>query len=256
VTERAPLSAALATVGLLSACGTPPSAAWSTTQADWAVAGARLAALRATEPRAPYGMVIRVTLREPRSGRTFGARGAVAVDPHSAMRMILLGPGGATALDAWVTTTAYRFEVPPLRLLRRGGTEGEARLPVDFFREWFLAPLEGRLLASVAGPSGVGLPDCQGQWFILRRNEATTIACEDERAEGLEIVATRRTPRAVERFLFHGTSLSPHPGDRAEYENPRMGVRATVEVESLDDAPPDRLAFVDPDSPASGGGVR
>jgi hypothetical protein len=231
-----------------SACVAPAPLEWRTTEVEWQVASARLAALRATEPREPYGMVVRVTLREPKSGRSFDGRGAIAVEPHSAMRMILLGPGGATALDAWVTPAAYRFEVPPLRLLRRGGAQAEARLPVDFFREWFLAPLDGRLLASVAGTAARGLPACSGQWFVLRRGEATMTVCESELREGLEIAATRRTPIALERLSFLGTSLSPHAGDRAEYEDLHSGVRASVEVESVDETPPDPLAFADPDA--------
>lgn len=230
------------------ACASQAPLEWKTTEAEWRIASARLEALRATQPTEPYGMVVRVSLREPRSGKAFEGRGAVAVEPHAALRMILLGPGGATALDAWITPSAFRFEVPPLHLLRRGAAQGEARLPVDFFREWFLAPLGGRLLASVAGPAATGLPSCSGQWFVLRRGVATMTVCEDEAGERLAIDATRRAPSALERLSFRGTSLSPHAGDRAEYEDVLSGVRASVEVEKVDDTPPDPLAFADPDA--------
>jgi hypothetical protein len=230
------------------ACASQAPVEWKTTEAEWRVANARLDAIRATEPREAYGMVVRVSLREPRSGKAFEGRGAVAVEPQHAMRMILLGPGGATALDAWITPSAFRFEVPPLHLLRRGAAQAEARLPVDFFREWFLAPLGGRLLASIAGPAASDLAPCSGQWFVLRRGTATMTVCEDESQDGLAIDATRRGPGALERLSFRGTSLSPHAGDRAEYEDALSGVRASVEVEKVDDTPPDPLAFADPDA--------
>jgi hypothetical protein len=208
-------------------------------------------------------MVVRVALREPRTGRVFDARGGLAVDPGRALRMILIGPGGATALDAWVTADAYRFEVPPVGLLRRGGVQAEAGLPVDFFREWFLAPLAGRLLASFAGSlDAVGLPPCRGRWFILRSGDATLTFC-DQTPGSLDIVATRRTQSTLERLAFKGVSLAPHAGDHSEYEDQRSGVRAIVDVESVDDAPPDAVAFVDPDlesrrgdTPETPGGAR
>jgi hypothetical protein len=220
-----------------------------TTEAGWQAARARLDALRASEPDHPYGMVVRVTLREPRSGRVFDARGAIAVDPHRALRMILIGPGGATALDAWVTGDAYRFEVPPLGMVRRGGREADAGLPVDFFREWFLAPLAGRLLASFAGSSedAPGEDVCAGDWFILRRGVGTLTFCDRAAPGELEIVGSRLTPKSAERLAFKGKSLTPHAGDHAEYEDARSGVRAKVEVESLDDSLPDPVAFLDPD---------
>jgi hypothetical protein len=170
------------------------------------------------------------------------------------MRMILLGPGGATALDAWVTPDAYRFEVPPVELLRRGGRDADPALPVAFFRWWFLAPAEGRLLASYAGPS-LALPhvaECTGRWFILRRGTSTVTLCEEEgdaelRGGGIEVLATERTEGTLERLSFHGKSLTPHAGDEAEYEDARSGVRAHVEVESYDQDAPDPVAFLDPD---------
>ncbi len=220
------------------------------TGTEWEAARARLAALREAQPEHPYGIVVRVTLKEPRSGRSFSARGALAVDPHHALRMILLGPGGTTALDAWVTPDAYRFEVPPIGLLRRGGELGDPALPVAFFRWWFLAPAEGRLLASYAGPS-LELPDfeaCRGRWFVLRRGASTVTLCDTELAgPALAILASQRTRNRTERVSFHGQSLSPRPGDRAAYVDARSGVRADVEVESCDPESPDPIAFLDPD---------
>jgi hypothetical protein len=199
-------------------------------------------------PDGPYGAIVRVTLREPKSGLVFVARGAVAVDPHRAVRMILIGPGGGTSLDAWVTPAAYRIEVPPLGIVRRGGAFSDPRLPVDFFRWWFLSPLEGRLLASFV-PLGAAK---EARLFVLRRDEATVVFEDAGLSGALEIVATERRPGHLERVFFRGRELAPHAGDRAEYEEPKTGVRAEVFVESVDAAAPEPAAFLDPDE----GGAR
>jgi hypothetical protein len=214
-----------------------------TTQADWQEARARLAVLRAGVPDRPYGIIIRASLRESKSGRTLVARGALAVDPHRALRMILIGPGGGTALDAWVTPEAYRIEVPALGVLRRGGASSEPGLPVDFFRWWFLSPLDGRLLASFVP----GAPERRGRWFILRRGAATVIVEDAGLSSGVEILATERRPGAFERLSFRGRELAPHAGDLAAYEEARTGVRAEVLVESVDPDAPEPIAFRDPD---------
>jgi hypothetical protein len=242
------------TASLVVACAPVGSetAVWSVSESDWHAARARLDALRATLPTRPYGVVVRVSLREPSSGRFFEARGALAVDPARALRMILIGPGGATAVDAWVTSDAYRFEVPPIGLLRRGGVTAEAGLPVGFFREWFLAPLAGRLLATSTERTSIDRRECPGRWFILRNGEGTTTLCDreappEDREPGLDLFAVRRTRSSVEELSFRGKSLAPSPGDRTEYDDRRSHVRATVEVESLDESPPEPMAFLDPD---------
>jgi hypothetical protein len=247
---------------VVAGCAAPVREPPPPTTAEWTAAVDRLEALRHEEPEHPYGIVVRVTLREPRTRKAFSARGALAVDPHRAVRMLLLGPGGTTALDAWVTPDSYRFEVPPIGLLRRGGTDADPSLPVEFFRWWFLAPVEGRLLASFAGPS-LALSDfaaCDGHWFVLRRDRATVTLCDDREGPGssgqasLDLRASERTPISpgpggsrLERLSFRGLSLAPHAGDLAEYEDARSGVRAHVEVESRDTEAPDPVAFLDPD---------
>jgi hypothetical protein len=253
---------------ILLGCGAPHLACFpsrvslppSTTEADWQEAHARLALLRASAPEHAYGIVIRVSLRARKSGQVFVARGALAVDPHRALRMILLGPGGGTALDAWVTPAAYRLELPALGVLRRGGVSPEPGLPIDFFRWWFLSPLDGRLLASSPRSGRVeeggrrveegGREEVSskgGRWFILRRGAATVILEDAERPGGLEIVATERRPGALEHLAFQGLALAPHSGDRTEYEEARTGVRAEVVVESVDATEPEPVAFLDPD---------
>ena len=234
----------------LAACGAQPHLV-RTSEMDWQAARAELVSLRANEPDRPYGVVVKVGLREPRTGRIFAARGALAVDPHRAMRMILLGPGGATALDAWVTLDAYRFEIPAIGLLRRGGAAAEPGLPVEFFRWWFLGPFDGRLLASFGGRAlveeGIQLCD-EGRLFLLRSGASTVSLCETRSAPRgpLEIEASRRGGGAFDHLSFRG-GADPGAGDRAVYEERRSGVRVEVDVESPDADPPDPLAFRDPD---------
>src|SRR5262245_18428670 len=67
------------------------------TLAEWRRARARLDMLRRESARAgSRTMHLSLALREPYTGKVMEARGAVAIDPPSAMRMILLGPGGTT----------------------------------------------------------------------------------------------------------------------------------------------------------------
>lgn len=234
------------------------------TQPEWTLARARLASLRASEPRRPYTEVVKVTLHEPRSGRTFEARGAVAVLPGKAMRMVLVGPGGATALDAWTTPDRWRLAIPALGRVSRGGAgSGETShtggatpaLPVGFFRWWFLAPFEGRLLTSRARPDAT--------LYVLRQGE-DTISLLERPAEGptLTLLASRRDgaraeqpgPRGstvVDRLSWSGHRGAPGAGDSAFYEQPATGLTVKVVVESLSDEAPDPAAFLDPD--AAGG---
>jgi hypothetical protein len=234
--------------GTMAACAAVPHPV-QTTELDWQAARAELASLRAALPDRPYGVVVKVALREPRTGRIFAARGAIAVDPHRAMRMILLGPGGATALDAWVTPDAYRFEVPAIGLLRRGGVRAESGLPVEFFRWWFLAPFEGRLLASFSGRALAeqGIASCDGRLFLLRSGGSTVSLCDTGPAPTgpRDIEASRRGGGTLDHLSFHGR-VDPRAGDRAVYEEARSGVRVEIEVESPADSP-DPLAFHDPD---------
>jgi hypothetical protein len=234
---------------MVAACVPTPHPV-QTTEVDWRAARARLASLRMTEPDRPYGVVVKVALEEPGTGRTFAARGALAVDPHHAMRMILLGPGGATALDAWVTPAAYRFEVPAIGLLRRGGARADPGLPVEFFRWWFLAPFDGRLLASFGGRALAeqGIVLCEGRVFLLRSGGSTVTLCDTTSTltGPLEMTASRRGEGALDRLSFRGRA-DPRSGDRALYEEVRSGVRVEVDVESSDTDPPDPLAFRDPD---------
>jgi hypothetical protein len=221
-----------------TACATERAAPVLPSQDEWLVARARLEQLRETEAVEPTTAIVRLSFREPRTGKTYTSRGAVAVDPHKALRMILVGPGGATALDVWATRERWRFEVPAANLLRRGEAEDDPSLPVGFFRWWFLSPVDGRLLTSVAGTVG--------ERFIVRDGTATIDLTDTVTGAGHRITASRRAGGRVDRLAYQGASLSFREGDHATYDDDATGVHVDVTVESLGDRP-DPVAFRDPD---------
>jgi hypothetical protein len=226
-------------VGLGCGCAAHPSPALPT-QAEWRAARAWLGELRASQPVLPFGAIVRVELRDPRSGRALSARGAVAVDPHRAMRMVLLGPAGSTALDVWATADLWRFEAPAAQMLRRGGQDDDPTLPIGFFRWWFLAPLDGRLLTAVAGTGS--------ERFILRRGADIIDLTDTQDGTGHVVTASRRAQGWVDRIDFRGAALGAEPGDRATYDHEASGVHVEVLVESLSGTP-EPAAFADPDGP-------
>jgi hypothetical protein len=234
------------------------------TQPEWTRLRAHLAISREAVPERPYVERITIAMREPRTGKVFQARGAVAVDPRRAMRMILVGPGGATAFDAWVTDTRYRLALPGIDLTRRGGADAqEARgLPVGFFRWWLLHPLDGRLLAA--------WPREGGPMYLLRRDGDTVLLREARVARGpsdgaeggpfcafprRHVVAMRRGEGALDEIEWLGaTPAMPHPGDKARYLDVASGLEIEVLVEAIGAEPPDPGAFADPDAPSGAEG--
>jgi hypothetical protein len=203
-----------------------------------------IASLRASVRTSPYVARIALTMVEPRSGRTLDARGAVAIDPGRALRMILVGPGGATALDAWVTPAAWRFAVPALELVKRGtSSEGARGLPVGFFRWWFLTPLDGDVIRA-RGTAGEGS-------VILRRGDVVADVRYRRGHEMLGLGVERRASGDVERLEWLCASLEARAGDRGTYVQPSSGLRVAIEVEAIAPEPPAPESFVDPD--AAGG---
>ena len=243
---------ALAPLGCAHADGAPTARVEPTLE-QWTRSRVRLRSLRATAPRGAYVARVAVAIYDPRSGRGFDGRGAVAVDPSRAMRMILVGPGGATALDAWVTSDRWRVSVPALELVRRGGGGADAEasdevargIPIGFFRWWFLAPLEGQLLAADLAPFT--------DWFLLKTGGAIVDlrARADGGALGLRLDATRRENAREERIAWSG-GLAPRAGDHGVYVE-SSGLRVAVRVESVADEGPPQESFVDPDG---AGGVK
>jgi hypothetical protein len=211
------------------------------TQVEWTRVRQRLAALRATQPARPYVQQITVAMREPLTGKVFQARGALAVDPHRALRMILLGPGGGTALDVWLTDDRFRFVVPALSMRRTGGRDAASwrGLPVGFFRWWMLHPLDGRVLDGWLR-NGDAI-------YLLRRDDETVLLRDHAGHAGHHVLAMRRAQGEVEEVEWYGRTLVPHEGDKARYVHVTSGLEVEVLVESVSDDEPDPAAFFDPD---------
>lgn len=237
---------ALAAIGIaLSACA--PSrprapALPAPTLAEWRAGRARLASLRAKI--VPRTLRVALALREPLTGRVLEARGALAVAPPASLRMILLGPGGTTALDLWIQGESFRFAVPAIDLLKRGDASSprEARrgLPVDFLRWWLLHPAEGRLLWASREASTSRL--------LLRDGDAIV----DLRATGGDAVVGRRTtwtllptPRLVDEETVDAERVGC---GTVRYHQASTGLDVTVRCEGEEPSPPSPRAFVDPDT--------
>lgn len=206
-------------------------------QAEWTMSRARLARLRSVLPRRPYAQRIRVGVVDPRTGKLYEARGAVAVSPDRAARLVLLGPGGTTAFDLWVTRDRYRFSIPPMKLEKKGGVDlSDARgLPVGFLRWWFLSPLEGRLLLARSGRTEAS--------FLFRDGPATVTV----RTDGEHFVGIRKESRHLEGIEWSSHGLVQASGARGSYVDGDWGTRVDVVVEELLPDEPDPAAFLDPE---------
>ena len=234
-----------ASVASLSACAPTlarPVDERAPTLAEWKAARARLTSLRAQV--APRTLRVALALREPVSGRVLEARGALAIDPPASLRMILLGPGGTTALDLWIQGDRFRFAVPAIDLLKRGDASSprEARrgLPVDFLRWWLLRPAGGRLLWAAR--------EAATDHLVLRDGDAVV----DLRVDDGGAVSARRatwTPSPTPRLLDEETVSAERLGcGQVRYRQASTGLEVTVRCEGEEPAPPNPRAFVDPDT--------
>jgi hypothetical protein len=122
---------------------------------------AALAELAALEQRAAQPRTDRIRLRIDAPGlpAPIEARGALAVDPGRGMRLVLLGPGGTTALDFWSDGDRYRLTLPDLGTDARGDARSpramRRALPIELFHWWMLAPFDDELLFAVDEPGGL-----------------------------------------------------------------------------------------------------
>ena len=220
----------------------------------WRAAHAEVAALRQQlQPPAAYTMNVTLALDQPQLGQRVRARGAVAVRPPDALRMILLGPGGTTALDLWICEDEFRFAIPAIDLLRRGdGTTPPAELrglPVDFLRWWFLRPLAGQLLAFVDDPAA-------GRRYLLSDGDRV-VALTRQRGEPLAGGATAPLLRVSRRSVYDEETLlidGARCGE-VQYAQRSTGIELEVHCEKVNVAPPPSRAFADPDDPSRGCGV-
>lgn len=257
--SRAPVTATLlCALGSLvtGGCAAPPPRVPIATQASFSEGRSILAELRRRSPHGAFVENVRVTMREPRTGRTIQARGAVAVEPRRAMRLVLLGPGGATALDVWVTRAAWRFAVPALDLVRHSKEDEDdddraAGFPISFFRWWFLEALDGKLLTAFDLPLA---PEERTyatavHYLVLRKDDATIGLKIVDTPRGRVYFATRRTAgkRMVDHLRWASHAFVPGPGSGASYIQSVTGIRVDIEIESISPDEPDPAAFLDPD---------
>jgi hypothetical protein len=228
----------------------------------WRQARKRLGTLRRDgEGLGERTLRVRLALREPRTGRSIEARGAVALapslraapgEPPGALRMILLGPGGTTALDLWAHGERFRFAVPALGLERRGDAATPRAslrgLPVDFLRWWLLRPASGELLWY----ERLG----RAEAFVLRDGQAII---ELRAVEGGPIGARRTTwlGEGVRRRIDEEVVIAERMGcGTVRYAQASTGLLVTVICEGEERArSPDPRAFVDPDTIETSGRI-
>jgi hypothetical protein len=228
-----------------SACAPPvPRSAplVAPTLAEWTAARARLASLR--KEIVPRTLRVALSLREPVTGRVLEARGALAIAPPASLRMILLGPGGTTALDLWIQDDRYRFAVPAIDLLKRGDASSprEARrgLPVDFLRWWLLHAADGRLLwASRAATT----------WDLLLHDGDAIVALHAADSGAVTARRTTWTLLPTRHQLDEETVDAERVGcGKVRYHQASTGLEVTVRCEGEEPTRPSPRAFVDPDT--------
>jgi len=109
----------------------------------------------ARRPTQDFRQEIRISIRDGVSGRGFEGRGALAVRPGHALRMILLGPGGTTAMDVWIRDGRFRVAIPALdRSVRGDGSTPREKLrgmPIDLLTRWLVAPFGGVVVSAHVG---------------------------------------------------------------------------------------------------------
>jgi hypothetical protein len=226
-------------------CAPPRPAPWpSATASTWPPLRSALEEQRESRPREPWAAGLRITMRDPRSGRVIDGRGAIAVAPGQAVRMILVGAAGATILDAWVTPDRWRIAVPPLELVRRGEKEEPRDMPVGFLRWWLLTPLEGQAFAATAVDGGY--------LWLLRDAGAVVELRQGACSRGNLLRATRRMAGHAETVEECRDRAAPGVGDSAHYVDEASGLRVDLQLESVASGPPSGEAFQDPDLAGSG----
>jgi hypothetical protein len=231
-----------------AACAPSPAPLAAPTSASWHAGLERLATLRRiASAERPRTFRVTLSLREPFTGKTLRARGAVAVSPPDALRMILVGPGGTTALDLWTREGRFRFAVPAIGLVKRGDDRTPRAsmrgMPVDFLRWWFLRPAEGTLLWHQR--------DTRSDRFVLRDGDAIVdLVARDDGAISAARSVWERDPSGELRRLEEEEVESSGVGcSTVSYRQRSTGLRVDVTCEGEErSAPPTPRAFIDPDA--------
>jgi len=221
--------AAALPLAFLVGCGAATGVAKPLDPAAFVEAGLRIREIREAGA-APRTENVKLSLDAPYLASALAARGAVAKRPPDALRMILLGPGGTTAMDLWVVGERFQFAIPAADRIVTGDLSAPAStrrgLPVDFLRWWLLDPLGGELLAArrekgalvillreasrtteatlfsdgrvsahrVTFRDGEGAEIVDEEWVDASRLDCGTVHYKD-RATSLDIVATCESTR-------------------------------------------------------------
>lgn len=203
--------AVILTASLLAlGCAPTPASRPQVDLAAWEDATAALQTLREPDLGART-RTIKLTLSAPYLPTDVSARGAVATRPGE-LRMVLLGPGGATAMDVWSSGGRYRLSIPATgKILTEETRDTDRGLPVEFLRWWLLDPLGGSLSAARGGARGLELLLRRGDSFVDVRLEASgrLFATRTELTTGARerVVADRLGCGRVEYFV-EATRLS------------------------------------------------
>lgn len=166
--------------------GAPATPRLRPEQADDAGAIApELLARFARLPTDDFRQEITLSVRDDVAGKGFSGRGVVAVRPRRALRMILLGPGGTTAMDAWIADERWRIAIPAMDRVFRGdatSTSMPRGLPVPLLRRWLVEPFGGRPVAIHRGrvtSDGSIVDDANGFVAFLRRSDVYEIRARE-----------------------------------------------------------------------------
>lgn len=116
-----------------------------------------------------------IEIRDVASGLGFSGRGVVAVLPRHALRMILLGPGGTTAMDVWIRDGRFRVAIPALSRVTRGDASTPRStmrgMPVDLLWRLLVDPFGGLAYARRGHPLESGEIGGDGFTAWMRRGE-------------------------------------------------------------------------------------
>jgi len=222
----------------LASCAAQPSPWRGVSDPDWSGLRQALETARGARPKQPWAAGVRATMREP-AGRVIEARGALAVAPGRGLRMILIEGPGVTALDVWVTPERWRVAVPPVDLLRRGGSDAPPELPVGFLRWWFFGELRGTLFAATV--------ERGRKAWLLRDGEAVLELHEEPCDRGTLLRVARRVHGHTELVDECRAGDLPERGDQVRYTDQTSGLEVDLEVESVAATPPSSEAFDDPE---------
>lgn len=210
---------------------------------DLRIATRALDALRATAPRRAYARQVRARVALGPRGTT-EAQGALAVRPGEAVRLVLVGPAGATALDLWARGRTFSLALPAAGRHLAGSLDDPgddaARTPVRALVTALTDPLAGRVTfvgRRASGAHVVGLTGPGGVVLVEPSADALTLAWP-ARGEGLVL-----TP----------PTLAAPEGGRARFVAPRERVEVDVTIVGVVEDPPDDEVFAAPPSVGAAG---